>query len=170
MNPMKEIRLEKVTLNIGTGGPGEALEKAFKLLEKISGRKPVKTITQKRIPGWKLRPGLEIGSKVTIRKKGAEELLGSLLKGVDNKLPIHKFDRSGNFSFGIKEYIDIPAQKYDPEIGIIGFEVAVTLERRGFRVKKRKQKKSFVSKSHSITKEEAIEFMKKKFNVEVAAE
>jgi len=170
MNPMQEIRLEKVTLNIGTGGPGEALEKALKLLKKISNRTPVKTATKTRIPTWKTRPGLEIGAKVTLRKKEAEELLKNLLNGINNKLPLKKFDDFGNFSFGIKEYIDITGQEYDAEIGIIGLEIAVTLEKPGFRIKKRKFFKSRVNKKHRISKEEAIEFIKKKFGVEVVAE
>src|SRR3990167_3380364 len=126
MNKMKEIRIAKVTLNIGTGGPGERLEKGLKLLNKISDMKPVPTTTQKRIPTWDIRPGLQIGCKVTIRGKKAEELLGRLLKSNVDNITSLKFDSSGNFSFGVPEYIDIQGIEYDASIGIIGLDVAVT--------------------------------------------
>lgn len=165
---MQEIRIEKITLNIGVGEPGDKLDKAVLLLKEISGAKPVKTKTIKRIPTWDIRPKLNIGTKVTLRGKKAEELLKKLLKSVNNKIPERKFDNYGNFSFGIKEYINIPGVEYIPEVGIIGLEVAVTLERPGFRVKKRRLKKARIGKNHLITKEQAIEFIKNKFNIELS--
>ncbi len=83
MNTMKNIRIEKLTLNIGTGKPGPELEKAKKLLSMIAGRVAVETKTNKRIPGWGLRPGLSIGCKVTLRGEPAKELLGRLIKAQD---------------------------------------------------------------------------------------
>ena len=168
MNKMQEIRIEKITLNIGVGESGDKLEKVMILLKEITNSKPVKTKTMKRIPGWNIRPKLAIGAKVTLRGRKAEELLKKLLKSVNNKILLRKFDDFGNFSFGIKEYINIPEMEYKPEIGIIGLEVAVTLERPGFRVKKRALRKSKIGKKHLITKEQSIEFMKNKFNIEIA--
>ncbi|MDD5332040.1 MAG: 50S ribosomal protein L5 [Candidatus Nanoarchaeia archaeon] len=164
---MKEIRIEKITLNIGTGEPGIKLENAGHLLKKITGKKPIECKSQKRIPTWGLRPGLAIATKVTIRKAPAVELVKKLFKAVDNKISAKKFDDKGNFSFGVPEYIEIPGIEYDPKIGIIGLEVAVTLERPGYRVKKRKIKPGKISKKHMITKEEAINFVKEKLGVEV---
>ena len=92
MNKMKEIRVEKITLNIGVGKPGKDLEKAKILLEKISGMKTSETLTKKRIPGWSLRPNLVIGCKVTIRGKKGEEILGSLLDAKDKELKLKAFD------------------------------------------------------------------------------
>ncbi|MBI2670730.1 50S ribosomal protein L5 [Candidatus Woesearchaeota archaeon] len=169
-NKMRQIKIEKVTLNIGVGQPGENLEKAMKLLNKITSMKPIQTKTMKRIPTWGLRPNLAIGCKVTIRGKKAEELLSRLLKAIDNKLDSKKFDDTGNFSFGIKEYIDIPSVNYDIDIGIIGLETAVTLERAGYRVKKRKIKRSGIPSRHLITKEEAVDFIRNKFNVNILEE
>ncbi len=165
MNPMREIRIEKITLNIGVGEAGKELEKAFNLLKDISGRQPVKTKTWKRIPTLGVRPGLEIGTKVTMRD-GSEEMLKRLFEAVDNKIKSTKFTGT-SFSFGIPEYINIPGAKYNAEIGIIGLECAVTLERKGFRIKRRRLLKKKIPAKHSIPPEEAIEFVKSKFNVEV---
>jgi large subunit ribosomal protein L5 len=74
-------------------------------------------------------------------------------------LLIKNFDQQGNFSFGIPEYIDIEGLEYDPDLKIIGLEVAVTLERPGFRVRNRIVRKSQLGKPHKITKDQAIEFV-----------
>ena len=160
MNTMKTIEIEKITLNIGTGKPGPELEKAKILLERISGAKPCETMTQKRLPAWNLRPGLVIGCKVTLRGKRSEELLKILLKARDNRLPSRSFDKKGNFSFGIKEYLDIPNINYIPEVGIIGLEVAVSLQRKGFRIKRRKLETRKIPSRHDIHKEDGINFAK----------
>ena len=164
---MKQIRVEKATLNIGIGQAGDNLEKAARLLNKITNKKPIQTKTQKRVPTWGLRPGLPIGCKVTLRKKEAEELLKRLFSAVENKLDPKNFDKEGNFSFGVKEYIDIPGAEYEPEIGIIGLEAAVTLGRPGFRLKRRKVKTKKIPTKNRISKEEAIKFIQEKFNVKV---
>ncbi|MCW1296298.1 MAG: 50S ribosomal protein L5 [Candidatus Parvarchaeota archaeon] len=163
---MREIRIEKVTLNIGVGEPGEKLEKAVKLLEMITGKKAIKTKAKRRIPEFNIREGLEIGAKVTLRKQEAFEILKKLFKAVDNKIEISKFDERANLSFGIEEYIHIPGVKYDPNIGIIGLSVCITFERPGFRIK-RKRMSGKISKKHMIKKEEVIDFLKKNFGVEV---
>src|SRR3989344_1580536 len=121
-NVMKEIKIAKVTLNIGAGKDVEMLKKGLKLLQKLSGEiKPVTTITTKRIPGWNLRPGLKIGCKVTIRKNTVE-LLKRLLAAKNNSLSEGNFDNQGNFSFGVPEYIDIKGLDYDPDLKIMGLE------------------------------------------------
>lgn len=170
MNPMREIRIEKVTLNIGAGKDQTKLDKGVNLLSYISGEKPIKTVTNRRIQEWGLRPGLPIGCKITLRKKKALELLPRLLDAKEFRLSLSQFDPNGNIAFGIHEYIDIPGLKYDPKIGIMGFEVCVTLERPGFRIKRRRIMQRKISRRHKITKEEAIEFMKNKFNVKVGEE
>ena len=167
MNPMKNIRVEKITLNIGVGSAGDKLNKAVSLLQNITGAKPVQTITMKRIPSWGVRPKLPIGAKVTLRRNKAQEVLIRLFKAKDNKINITSFDAQGNFSFGISEYLDIPGVEYDPNIGVIGLEVAVTLERPGFRIKKRKLNQSKIGTKHLITKEDAQDFIKNNFKIEV---
>ena len=170
MNPMKEIRVEKITLNIGVGKPGVELDKAKKLLEVLSGAKPIETTSKKRIPTWGIRRGLAIGTKVTLRKQMSVELLKRLLEAVNFKLSPKNFDKQGNFAFGVHEYINIPGLEYDPAIGIIGLEVAVTLERAGFRVKKRKLRTKSIPARHRITKEEAVRFAKSKLGVTLEEE
>lgn len=164
---MKEIRIEKITLNVGTGKPGQELEKAKILLNKMTGLKPAETRTKKRIPGWGLRPNLVIGCKVTIRGEKAVELVKTLLQARDYEISSRSFDKNGNFSFGIKEYLDVPTLNYIPEVGIIGFEIAVTLERKGFRVKRRALRTRSIPARHNISKEEGIEFAKKALNVKI---
>jgi len=163
-NPMREILIDKVTLNVGVGGPGPELEKAKKLLKMITGEKIVTTKSKKRIPTWGVRKGMEIGVKTTLRKDKAITVLKRLLEGVENKLRTSCFDDHGNVSFGIKEYINVPTLKYDPEIGIIGLNVSITLKRRGYNIKFKGKK---IGKKHLITKKEAIEWFTKKFKVSV---
>ncbi|MDK2849620.1 MAG: large subunit ribosomal protein [Candidatus Woesearchaeota archaeon] len=166
-NPMREVRIEKVTLNIGAGRDVNRLEGGVKLLERITGRTPIKTRAKHRIPNWDIRPGLQIGVKVTVRGKEAEELLARLFEAVSNKISSRAFDDRGNFSFGIPEYIEIPGLKYDHSIGLFGLQVCVTLSRRGFRIAHRKIQRKSLNKKVWIGKEEAIDFIKSKFKVDV---
>ena len=164
-NPMQDVRIEKITLNIGAGADPKMVEKAVNLLSTISGMKAVEALAKKRIAAWKLRPGLAIGARVTIRKN-TEELLKRLLRAEDMTISSKKFNENG-FSFGVSEYINIPDVKYDPKIGIIGLNVSVTLKRPGFRVKKRKLSPAKISNSHRITKEDAIKYAQEKLGAKV---
>lgn len=167
-NPMRKIKIEKITLNVGVGKNTNLLEKSIKLFKELTGKKPIKTITQKRIPTWSLRPGLPIGCKLTLRNQTQiKDLLTRFLQANDNILEEKNFDENGNISFGIHEYINIPEVKYNPDIGIIGFEISITLEKPGFRIKRRRNQKKKIHKNHAITKSESIEFMKKEFNINI---
>jgi large subunit ribosomal protein L5 len=170
MNQMRNIRIEKVTLNFGAGTDQKKLEKGVKLLTLITGKAPVKTKTIARIPTWGLRPGLAIGCKITLRKNEAIEVLKRLLSAKSNTLMDNNFDDNGNVSFGIPEYIDVPGVKYDPNIGIIGLEASVTLTRPGFRIKSRKVMKRKIPHNHRIPKEDAITYFKEKFNLQLGEE
>ncbi|MBI2151954.1 50S ribosomal protein L5 [Candidatus Woesearchaeota archaeon] len=158
-NKMKQIKIAKITLNIGAGKSEDGLKKGLKLLQKLTPQVPVKTLAKKRIPGWGLRQGLAIGCKVTIRK-GTNELLHRLLAAKSNTLSVKNFDTEGNFSFGVPEYIDIQGMEYDPELKIMGLEAAVTLIRPGYRVKDRQLKTQTLGKKHKISKEEAINYIR----------
>lgn len=167
MKNSREIRIEKVTVNMGVGQTGEELEKAITVLQKITSAKPVKTICKVKQPTWGIKKGLTIGAKVTLRKEKAVNFLKEALKAKDNQIKGKSFDKTGNFGFGIHEYIDMPNIKYDPKFGIRGFDVLVSLERPGFRVKRRKISKQKVPLKHSIKKDEAIDFVKSNFGVEI---
>jgi large subunit ribosomal protein L5 len=169
-NPMLNIRVQKLTMNIGTGKDQVALEKAQKLLNTISGVTSVRTVTQQRIAAWGLRPGLPIGVKVTLRKDKALGLIPRLLYAKDNKLAENNFDDNGNVSFGMKEYTDIRDARYDPEIGSMGLQCSITLERPGTRIKNRKLLKRIIPVRHRVNKEDAIQFMRETFKVTLASD
>ena len=158
---MRNIKIEKVVLSVG--GIGDPLEKGYKLLEYITKRKPKKTRSNKRIPTLGVKPNLEIGAVVTIRRD-FEDLLKRLLSTIDNVLNKKQISEN-NFSFGIKEYIEIPGIEYQREIGIMGFDVTVVFKRTGRRVKLRKTKKGKFPKKQMIQKDEIIKFMEDNFQV-----
>ena len=164
-NPMREIRVEKVTLNMGCGSDQDKLKRAVKLLNMVSGQKPIITKTHKRTK-FGMAQKKPIGAKVTLRKDRAEKFLKDVFSVVDKELKEGQIN-DGNFSIGIKEYIDLPNVKYDPDIGVIGLDVSVTLERPGFRIKRRRIKKSRIGKKHLITKDETIQWLKKNFGVRI---
>ncbi|MBT3404827.1 50S ribosomal protein L5 [archaeon] len=161
-NVMRTIKMEKVVLSVG--GIGDNLEKGYKLLQLVTNRKPAKTKSNKRIPSLGVRPGLEIGAVVTIRK-GKEELLKRLFIAIENKLKKKQISEN-NFSFGIKEYIEIPGVEYQRDLGILGFDVTVAFKRTGRRVKLKKVKRGKIPKRQVITREEIIKFMEKEFGIE----
>ncbi len=167
-NQMRAIRVEKVTVNMGVGATGDELDRAKTILEKITGAKAVETICKVKQPAWDIRPGLPIGVKVTLRKQKAAVFLKNALSAKNNALSARNFDRTGNFAFGIKEHIDLPGIKYDPKLGIRGLDVLVTLERPGYRIKRRKQLPAGVGPTHRIQRDEAMDYVKNTFGVEVA--
>jgi len=169
-NKMRDIRVEKLTLNVGAGKDQKVLEKGVKLLKNITGIDPVKTITEKRLQAWGLRPGLPIGCKITLRKAQAEQVIPRLLYAKDNLLGENCFDENGNISFGILEYVDIKDAKYDTEIGMMGLQASITLMRPGFRLKNRKIKNKKIPVRHRISKQDAINFMKQKYSINVSEE
>ena len=161
-NIMRTIKIEKVVLSVG--GTGEYLEKGYKLLKILTEKKPTKTKSRKRIPALGVRPGLEIGCVVTLRKD-YDELLKKLLIAVDNVLKKKQISEN-NFSFGLKEYIEIPGMEYYREIGIMGFDVTIVFKRAGRRVKFKKIKQGKIPKRQVITKEEIIKFMEDHFQTQ----
>lgn len=160
MNPMREIRIEKVALSFG--GTGDDLEKGVKLLNILSGKKPAKMQSKKRIPNWKVRPKLEVGAVVTLRE-GMDEILKKMLSTIDNRLKRKQMSEN-NFSFGVKEYIEIPGIEYQRDIGIMGFDVTVVFKRSGRRVALRKVKRGRIPRRQIISREEIIKFMEERFN------
>ncbi|MEM3373227.1 MAG: 50S ribosomal protein L5, partial [Candidatus Anstonellales archaeon] len=117
-NVMRNIEIEKVTVNLGLGSSGEKMDNIKEYCENLFGRKFVKTLARTRNPTFKIRKGEPIGLKCTFRKAQAEKVLRDALAAVRNKIKKAAFDKLGNISFGVKEYIDYPNAKYDSAIGL----------------------------------------------------
>jgi large subunit ribosomal protein L5 len=165
--PMLTPQIRKVTVNISVGKSGEPLEKAARVLEQLTDRKPVKRRAKKTIREFGIRKGEPISCVVTLRKDKTIEFLTQVLQAVDNKISKDHFDAEGNFSFGIKEHIEIPGTKYVPELGIFGMDISVALGRAGYRVKERRRAKSKIGKRHLLTPEEAMVFLEDTLEAEV---
>jgi large subunit ribosomal protein L5 len=166
-NPMKKPFLEKIVLNIGVGSGGEELERASTVLETISGKNSVKTLSRKNVKEFNLRKGRPIGTMVTVRGAEAEKLLKRLLIVTNNKILRKSFDNYGNFGFGITEHITIPGIDYETEIGIWGLNVVGRIVRPGMRVRYRRKKKTKVPSHHYVSRDEAQYFLKKNFGVDI---
>ncbi len=160
-NPMRKVFIEKIILSCGA--IEENLQKSKKLLELLTKRKAQIISTQKRIPDFGVRPGLEVGTRVTIRGEEAEVLLKKLLGALENTLSARQISPN-HFSFGIKEYIEIPGVEYKREIGIRGLNVTVVFARAGLRVKRKKIKSGSVPLRQSVSPQEIMDIMSSKFS------
>jgi large subunit ribosomal protein L5 len=166
-HPMQIPYIQKVVVNIGVGQGGEELQKAIEVLKTLTDQKPVIIKAKKNIKEWKVRKGQSIATKVTLRGKKAEDFIKKSLVVYDNRILRKSFDDFGNVSWGVDEHIKVPGVKYNPEVGIFGFNVSVRLIRAGFRVKKRKRKRQKIHPEHYVRKAEAMYFFEKKYNVEI---
>ncbi|OIO27927.1 50S ribosomal protein L5 [Candidatus Micrarchaeota archaeon CG_4_10_14_0_2_um_filter_60_11] len=167
MNPMQQPRLEKVTVNIGVGASGQPLDNARTLLERLTGGKPMTTRAKRREPSFHLRQGDEIGVKITLRGKTAKEFVKKAFDARDNEISTRSFDEYGNVSFGVKEYIDFPGAKYDPKLGMIGFDVCLSLRKPGANISKRRIAPHRVPKRHRVSSRESREFIAKEYGVTI---
>ena len=165
--PMLKPRIEKVVVNISVGKSGEPLEKATKVLKEITGRTPCKRKAKESIRDFGIRKGESIACIVTLREEEAIEFLKKVLSVVDNKVSGRSFDRQGNFSFGLKEHIELPGVKYDPEVGIFGMDVCVSVIRPGYRVKIRRKERAKIGSKHILTPQESMVFVKDTLGVEI---
>lgn len=162
-NPMRQIKIGKLVLNIGLGKSGEAIERGKKVLEQITGQKVCQRKARKTIRDFGIHKGEPIAVLVTVRGKRAEEILEKLLEARDKRLGTSCFDENGSISFGIKEHIEIPGIKYDPSIGILGMNVSILLEKPGYRVARRLRKRSKIGIRQRVSREEAIKFLSERF-------
>ena len=134
-NPLEVPMIKKIVLNMGIGenvSDSKKINSAVDALELISGQKPVKTIAKKAIAGFKLREGLPVGVKVTLRKKVMYEFIDRLInialprvrdfRGLNKK----SFDGNGNYAFGIKEHIIFPEINYESVTDIWGMDVVIS--------------------------------------------
>ena len=165
-NSMKRINIAKIVVNIGVGKSGEPIERAKNALEELTGKKPTFRGAKENVRDFGIHKGEPIGAIVTLRKNDAFEFLKRVLESKRNVLNATSFDPFGNISLGIHEHIDIPGTKYNPDIGIFGMDVCVSLTRPGYRISKKRNPKR-IGKNHRISKDESIDFFKQKFGVEV---
>ncbi len=131
-NPMQVPKLEKIVINMGVGEAAadqKKLDAAVAELTLIAGQKPVKTVAKKAIAGFKIRKGLPIGCKVTLRRARMFEFLDRLVtialprvrdfRGISGK----GFDGRGNFAMGLKEQIVFPEIEYDKVDDMRGMDI-----------------------------------------------
>jgi large subunit ribosomal protein L5 len=169
-NPMLIPRVMAVTLNIAVGRSGEVLERAGKVLEELTGQKPVEKRAKRTIREFGIRKKEPIAVSVTVRGKKAVELLDRVAEAVGRRIKASSFDEFGNFAFGIKEHIDIPGVKYRADIGIFGMDVIVTMGRAGYRIARRRIERRRIPLRHRLSKAESILFAEKYLNLQVVHE
>jgi large subunit ribosomal protein L5 len=166
-NPNIKPRLDKVVVNLSVGQAGETLQKAAQVLEEMCGQKPSLVGAKKSIKEFNIRKGEKIAAVVTLRGDKAADLIRRAMVEHDFKILKRSFDSMGNVSWGVKEHINIPGLKYNPDVGIFGFEITCKVVRPGQRVRVRKVRSSRISKKQYVTKAEAILFMEDNFKAEV---
>ncbi len=133
-NPMKVPKLDKVVLNMGVGeavSDSKKIKSALAELERIAGQKPVATRARKSIAGFKVREGMLIGAKVTLRRDRMYEFLDRLttialprvkdFRGLNG----NSFDGRGNYAMGLKEHIVFPEINYDDVEEVRGMDIIV---------------------------------------------
>ena len=164
-NPLRAVRVLKIVVNTGVGESGETRTKAEKVLQMVTKQKPVATRSKSTNRDFGIRQGQEIGAKVTLRGAAAKDFLDRALDARDRQLDPDSVDRAGNVSFGVADYTDFAGMKYDPEIGIRGFDVCLTIGRAGFRIRSRRISARTIPKHQRVSPDETRKFLAEQFRV-----
>merc|ERR1711998_158755 len=160
-NKMREIKIEKLIINLCTGESGDKLTKAAKVLKDLTGQEPVESKARYTIRSFSIKRNEKIAVHVTVRGNLAEDLLQKALRVKEHELKKKNFSNEGNFGFGIDEHIDLGI-KYDVSTGIFGMDFYVILGRAGKRVTKRKHAAGKFGKFQRITSDEAKQWFTEK--------
>lgn len=163
---MKRVTLSKVVVNIGVGKSGELLEKAARALEELTGQKPTLRGAKRTVRDFGIHKGEPIAAMVTLRREPADRFLRRVIAAKRNSLNVSSIDDYGNISIGIREHIDLPETKYNPDIGIFGMDVSVALSRPGYSISKKRTRRR-IGKGHRITKNDAILFFQEQFGAQM---
>ena len=164
-NRWRAVRVLKVVVNTGVGESGEPLTKAKRVLQMITKQKPVATRAKATNRDFGTRAGQEIGAMVTLRGAAAMEFLGRALDARDRQFDPDSIDRAGNFSFGLSDYTDFAGMKYDPEIGIRGLDVCVSVGRAGYRIRDRRRLGRPIPRTARVSPQETRQFLADQFHV-----
>jgi large subunit ribosomal protein L5 len=166
-NPLRKPRLSALIINSCVGESGPRFEKAKDVLRTITNRQPVEKYAKQTVRGFNIRKGEPIAAVVTIRGEEAKTMLKRLLYALDYEIKGASFDQQGNFAFGITEHVDIENAPFDPMLGTIGFNVIVKIERAGYRLKYRQQKRQKIPKRHLVTPSESMEYLRTEFGLKI---
>jgi len=166
IHEMRQPTVEKVVVHTNIGEGGRELQNAEEILEGITGQETIRTNAKQSRPEFGIRRGDPIGCMVTLRGDTAEEFLAEALEIVGS-VPSSSFDEYGNFSFGVEEHTDFEGQEYDPEIGIFGMDVTVSMARKGKRVERRGKKPRDVPEKQRLNREDGVAFVEQEFEVDI---
>ena len=134
-NPMEAPRISKITVNMGVGeavADKKIVDNAVKDMAAITGQKPIITKARKSVAAFKLRDGMPIGCKVTLRRERMYEFLDRLINVAIPRvrdfrgLSVKSFDGQGNYSLGVKEQIIFPEIDYDQVDAVRGMDITIT--------------------------------------------
>lgn len=164
-SPMRKPRILKVSVNFAVGKSGPDLERARTLCEQLTNQVPAVGRAKESVRGFSIRKHEPIAVFTTLRGELAQDFLKKAFWAIEDKIAAKNFDNYGNLSFGVNEHLSLPNIKYDPQIGVHGFNTTIVVGRPGYRNKFRRVRAKKISSRHKLTKNESIAFFKHEFNL-----